>query len=56
MQHGLARVDTEGLPCYLETTAEKNLDYYPRHGFEMVARESFDGGDVNFWAFLRHSQ
>ena len=56
MQHGLARIDAAGLPCYLETTAEKNLDYYPRHGFEMVGREGLDGDGVNFWAFLRRPQ
>ena len=54
LRHGLARIDAQGLPCYLETTSKKNLDYYPRHGFEMVEHKSLDGEAVDFWAFLRH--
>jgi len=30
----LASIDTEGLPCYLETQKEANLAYYRRFGFE----------------------
>jgi len=36
MNRGLARIDAQGLPCYLETMSHKNVAYYPRHGFEMV--------------------
>lgn len=53
MQHGLARIDAEGLPCYLETNTEKNVGYYLGQGFEMVEHDSIGEGNLGFWAFLR---
>lgn len=53
MRHGLARIDAQGLPCFLETTAQKNVEYYPRHGFEMVETATVGDGPLGVWAFLR---
>ncbi|MEA1952289.1 MAG: GNAT family N-acetyltransferase [Planctomycetota bacterium] len=53
IQHGLARIDRQGLPCYLETTSQKNVEYYPRHGFDMVEETSVGNGLLNVWGFLR---
>jgi ribosomal protein S18 acetylase RimI-like enzyme len=30
---GLARADEANAPCYLETSEERNLAFYERHGF-----------------------
>lgn len=32
----LSRADGEGLPAYLETSKERNVAFYGRHGFEVV--------------------
>ena len=54
-----ARADRDGVPCYLDTTRERNLTFYRRHGFEvvyegdsvlMVMHELSLGGDPRlFW-------
>ena len=33
---GLARVDADGLPAYLEATNWRNAALYARHGFEVM--------------------
>jgi GNAT superfamily N-acetyltransferase len=35
--HGLARVDADGLPAYLETPNPRTVPFYERHGFEVTA-------------------
>ena len=39
----LARVDADGMPAYLESSSERNLALYGRHGFE-VTGEVVDPG------------
>ncbi len=53
VEHGFARIDRQGLPCYLETTSQKNIKYYPRHGFEMVEETNAGNNSLNIWGFLR---
>lgn len=36
MKHALARCDADGVPAYLESTNEKNVSLYERHGFEVI--------------------
>ena len=36
MQPVLARCDAEGIPAYLESTKERNVGFYARHGFSVV--------------------
>ena len=38
LEPGLATVDEDGLPAYLETQKEANVAYYRRFGFEETAR------------------
>jgi ribosomal protein S18 acetylase RimI-like enzyme len=38
MKAALARVDAEGLPAYLESSNQRNVPFYERHGFEVIGR------------------
>ncbi len=48
----LHRADTQGLPCYLESSKERNLSFYGRHGFEVV-QEVAGHGFPPIWAMRR---
>lgn len=48
----LARMDAEGVPCYLETAREGNVALYRRYGFAIVAEGDLGGG-LRVWAMLR---
>lgn len=48
----LARCDAEGLPAYLESSKEKNLSFYRRHGFEVTATIRVPDGP-ELWPMLR---
>ena len=41
---GLARCDTEALPCSLISTNPKNVPFYERHGFRVAAEVSTPDG------------
>jgi len=49
----LARADAEGAPCYLDSTNERNLTFYQRHGFKVAARGQVPNGGPQIWAMLR---
>jgi GNAT superfamily N-acetyltransferase len=49
---GLARVDAAPRPVYLETYRERNLAFYARHGFDVVAKEEPATGPP-FWTLVR---
>ena len=40
---GTSQADLEGLPCYLETSTRRAVDFYVRHGFDVVGREDVNG-------------
>jgi GNAT superfamily N-acetyltransferase len=42
-----------GEHCYLETFAERNLGFYERHGFEVVAHTSDPVSGIHCWGMLR---
>ena len=50
---GLARADAEGLPCYLETSKERNVAFYRRHGFEVRHEDFIPGGGPKVWMMIR---
>jgi GNAT superfamily N-acetyltransferase len=49
----LAGADEEGIPCYLETQAERNLAFYGRHGFSVVQEVRVAGCPLPLWTMRR---
>jgi GNAT superfamily N-acetyltransferase len=49
----LSRIDRQHMPCYLETTEERNLAFYEHHGFRVAEMGRVPGKDVTVWAMLR---
>ena len=47
------RADRDGVPCYLDTTNERNLAFYRRHGFEVVYEGDFPRGGPHLWTLVR---
>jgi hypothetical protein len=52
----LARVDEEGLPCYLETLEEKNVRLYEHFGFKMIEKSAIPETGLTNWAMLREAR
>jgi ribosomal protein S18 acetylase RimI-like enzyme len=48
----LERADQNRLPCYLETTKERNVAFYRKHGFEVVVDGTFKDGP-RYWTMKR---
>ncbi len=49
----LTRVDTENIPCYLETQNTDNIEFYRRYGFIVVDESTVPGTGVKTWAMVR---
>jgi GNAT superfamily N-acetyltransferase len=49
----LARADREGVPCFLETQAEKNVALYEHFGFRVAEEGLIPGSNVRSWAMVR---
>jgi len=49
----LATVDEQGLPAYLESSKERNVPFYTRHGFSVTGEVHSGDGDVTLWLMLR---
>jgi GNAT superfamily N-acetyltransferase len=45
--------DEEGYPTYLETAVERNVTFYQRHGFEVVAEEIVPSLGITLWGMRR---
>jgi len=52
----LARIDEEGLPCYLETIDEHNVSFYEHFGFAVIEESTIPETNLTNWAMLRNSQ
>ena len=55
LAHMLARVDTDQMPAYLESSSERNLALYRRHGFEITSEVAIPGGPT-IWLMWREPQ
>jgi GNAT superfamily N-acetyltransferase len=53
LQPVLARADAHRLPCYLETGVARNVPFYERHGFQVVAEGILPRGGPPLWAMVR---
>lgn len=49
----LSRIDEEHLPCYLETTDQKNISIYERFGFKIIDKSHVPQTNFTSWAMLR---
>jgi ribosomal protein S18 acetylase RimI-like enzyme len=50
----MARADSEGIACYLESSKEENLAFYHRHGFEVTGTHDLGKGDgPRLWLMWR---
>jgi ribosomal protein S18 acetylase RimI-like enzyme len=52
----LERIDRDGMPCYLETNAEKNVGIYRRFGFQVIAENKMPGLELTTYAMLRKAR
>ncbi len=55
LEAGLALADHEGVGAYLESSNERNLVFYRRHGFEIQNEVTFDTG-VRMWMMWREAR
>lgn len=53
IQTVLDEADRDGHPCYLESTSERNMAFYERHGFGVLRRGEIPGGGPPYWTMLR---
>ncbi len=49
----LARIDEEGLPCYLDTLDETNVRLYEHFGFKVIEKSAIPKTQFTNWAMLR---
>jgi ribosomal protein S18 acetylase RimI-like enzyme len=43
MTIGTSRADAAGVPCYLDSGTQSNVDFYAKRGFEVVGQTEFQG-------------
>ena len=55
LAHMLARVDADGMPAYLESSNQRNLALYGRHGFEVSSEVVIPGGP-RIWPTWREAR
>jgi ribosomal protein S18 acetylase RimI-like enzyme len=56
MRPVLDHCDAAGLPCYLESSKERNVPFYRRHGFEVVQEVPLPDDGPSVWTMWRKPQ
>lgn len=56
MQPILDRCDAEGMPAYLESSKERNIPFYERHGFRVTEQVTLPKGGPDAWLMWRDPQ
>ena len=54
MRSRLARCDAARLPAYLESSKERNVPFYERHGFRVTGELTIPGGGPTLWLMWRN--
>jgi len=54
MRPALEHCDAQGLPCYLESSKDRNVPFYRRHGFEVVKEVALGRDGPTIWTMWRH--
>lgn len=49
----LNEADSKGQACFLETEDERNVGFYSKHGFRVVAQALVPGLQLSTWSMLR---
>jgi GNAT superfamily N-acetyltransferase len=44
-----ARARADGVPCYLDTLTQRNVDFYRRRGYDVIGDTDVPGSDVHGW-------
>jgi ribosomal protein S18 acetylase RimI-like enzyme len=53
IQPVLHQADRDGVPCYLETSTARGVNFYQKHGFEVVRSGQFAANAPSFWTMKR---
>ena len=53
IQPVLREADMSRLPCYLESSKERNVPFYEKHGFQVVKEDRLGKDGPRFWTMLR---
>jgi GNAT superfamily N-acetyltransferase len=56
LQPVLSHCDAAGLPCYLESSKERNVPFYRRHCFEVVREVALPDSGPPIWTMWRDPQ
>ncbi len=52
----LSKIDSEHLPCYLDTLQEQNVQIYRRFDFRVLEESNVPGTSLTNWAMLRDAR
>jgi len=53
LEHFIEKMATDPLPIFLETSTQRNVNFYERFGFQVMEEEIVPGTNVRQWYLLR---